>query len=54
MSVLLGMAALVLVSLAGAVGYDWKNRRHGTPSHDVDSSTRNTRNQAEGKGLPHG
>jgi hypothetical protein len=48
MSILLGMAALLVVLLAGAVVYDWRHR-HKAP-HDIDAAARRTRGHAEGKG----
>jgi hypothetical protein len=52
MSILLVMAALLVVLLAGAVVYDWR-RRHKAP-HDIDAAARRARRHAEGKGLPGG
>lgn len=52
MSVLLGMAALVAVLLAGAVVYDWRRRQRHGPPHDIGSAAWSTRLHAEGKGQP--
>jgi hypothetical protein len=49
MSILLGMAALVVVLLAGAVLYDWRHR-HKAP-HDIDAAARRARGHAEGQGI---
>ena len=52
MSVLLGMAALLVVLLAGAVVYDWRRRRRHEPPHDYGAAARSTRGHAEGMGQP--
>jgi hypothetical protein len=52
MSILLGMGALVVVLLAGAVVYD-RRHRHKAP-HDIDAAARRARRHAEGKGQPGG
>ena len=48
MSVLLVMAAFLVVLLAGAVVYDWR-RRHKAP-HDIDAAARRAQRSAEGQG----
>lgn len=52
MSILLGMAASLVVVLAGAVVYDWRHR-HEVP-HDINSAVRSTRAHVEGKSPPGG
>jgi hypothetical protein len=48
MSILLVMAAFLVVVLAGAVVYDWRHR-HRAP-HDVDAAARRARRSTEGQG----
>jgi hypothetical protein len=52
MPVLLAMVAIVVVLLACAVVYDWRQRRQHAPIHDVDAAARSARVHAEGKGEP--
>jgi hypothetical protein len=48
MSILLVMAAFLVVVLAGAVMYDWRHR-HRAP-HDVDAAARRAQRSTEGQG----
>jgi hypothetical protein len=52
MVILLGMAALVVVLFAGALVYDWRQRRRHEAYHDIDGAAWTTRKVAEGQGLP--
>jgi hypothetical protein len=47
MSILLVMAAFLVVVLAGAVVYDWR-RRHKAP-HDIDAAALRARRSTEGQ-----